>query len=262
MPHILIIHQNGSVGKTTLASFIVRPRLGGRLFSLDKVEADAERYGESVVRYAEEHYVDYLEDLVMCRHASNTLTDVGSNRWNSFVDSLKNSGGLELFDFVLVPTDLTDKAQEGTLVTAETLFSAGLDPARLRIVLNKARSPSPLDPIEKQYPLLFAAAAGDPRIPLNPNCYIAELPIFSYLAQANLTWHDAVNDDADYDSLLAEATRDRRSQEERLVITRKLLLTAQAKKAKPIFDAVYRSLNIGAPTSSAPDVAAAAGATD
>jgi hypothetical protein len=247
MPNILTIHRTGSVGKTTLASLVVRPCLGGKFFSFEKVDnIDGSRYGEEVIRYTCENYVKYLDEMYMSLDVENTLTDVGGNEAQPFLDNLKQIGGIRLFDYVLVPTDLTDKSQENTM-TAQALFSAGLEPERLRIVFNKARPPSSHDPIERQYELLYSEARKDPRIRLDPECYMLSMAVFASLAQDGLSWFHVASDKTDYLVKVKEATRAARSNEERQPIVRNLLLSEQVEKASPIFGLVYKCLQIGGP---------------
>jgi hypothetical protein len=105
MPNILAIHRTGSVGKTTLASLVVRPRLGGKFFSFEKVDdIDGTFYGEEVIRYTHENYTKYLDELYMSLGVENTLTDVGGNEALPFLDNLKHNGGIRAFDFTLAPT--------------------------------------------------------------------------------------------------------------------------------------------------------------
>jgi hypothetical protein len=248
MPNILTIHRTGSVGKTTLASLVVRPRLGGKFFSFEKVDnIDGTRYGEQVIRYTCENYHRYQQEMYLSIGIENTLTDVGGNEAAPFLDKLEQDGGVELYDYVLVPTDLTDKAQENTISTVTALFNAGLEPERLRIVLNKVRPPSPHDTIEMQYEVLFAEARKDPRIRLDPKCYMQSLGVFASLAQDGLSWAEVASDKTDYMAELIKASAAGRSDEERLPIVRNLLLSQQVMRAGPVFDIVYKSLKIGGP---------------
>jgi hypothetical protein len=48
MTNILVIHQVGSIGKSTISAVIVRPRLGGKFYSIEDLDTDGERYGEKV----------------------------------------------------------------------------------------------------------------------------------------------------------------------------------------------------------------------
>jgi hypothetical protein len=148
---------------------------------------------------------------------------------------------------VLVPTDLTDKAQENTITTVDALFTAGLEPERLRIVLNKARPLSPHDPIERQYEVLFVEARKDPRIRIDPKCFMLSMAVFASLAQDGLSWLEVAGDKTDYLAKLKEAATAGHSEEMRLPIVRNLLLCNQVKKAGPVFDIVYNTLKIGGP---------------
>jgi hypothetical protein len=105
MPNILTIHRTGSVGKTTLASLVVRPRLGGKFFSFDKVEdVNGSRYGEEIIRYTCENFMAYLEEMYLSLGLQNTLTDVGeTKRSRSSRVSSKTAGSASLITCSCLP---------------------------------------------------------------------------------------------------------------------------------------------------------------
>ena len=141
------------------------------------------RYAERVKRFTANLYDDYLRYVMAAGDAGkNTITDLGASHYVPFIDNMSESGGLNLIDFLIVVTDAQERSQQDAIATILTFFNLGLDPARLRVIFNKAATPKPEMPIERQYEALFAMSHLDQRIKLNPNCYMPKLPIFDLMA--------------------------------------------------------------------------------
>ena len=140
---LLILHNFGGVGKSTLGACLIHPRVGGELMSIETNNTDAERYGVRVHRYAATQYEGYYRDLRRFSVFGNTLTDVGASNVEAFIDKLIRASGLDQFDYVVVPATQGDRGQIETITTIQTLLdNVGVAPERLRVILNMVKKPT------------------------------------------------------------------------------------------------------------------------
>jgi hypothetical protein len=139
---LLILHNFGGVGKSTLGACLIHPRVGGELMSIETNNTDAERYGVRVHRYAATQYEGYYRDPRRFSVFGNTLTDVGASNVEAFIDKLIRASGLDQFDYVVVPATQGDRGQIETITTIQTLLdNVGVAPERLRVILNMVKKP-------------------------------------------------------------------------------------------------------------------------
>ena len=241
---LLILHNFGGVGKSTLGACLIHPRVGGELMSIETNNTDAERYGVRVHRYAATQYEGYYRDPRRFSVFGNTLTDVGASNVEAFIDKLIRASGLDQFDYVVVPATQGDRGQIETITTIQTLLdNVGVAPERLRVILNMVKKPTRTAPIEGEFAQLFAYAESESRVKLNPNCYLPQLELFSYLAAANRSWSDVANDHTDYDAKIEEAVKARDlAAEERAMDN--ALLQEMTRQARDIMDNAWKELDI------------------
>ena len=252
---ILIISNRGSADKSPVAELLLMPRLGGHLMSIETTNDDAEQHGQEVIRHDPENFTDYLDNLG--RAPGNTVTHVGATDFLAFVNALTQTHALIHYDFVIVVVNRTRRSQTESVVTIQTLLAAGMDPSRLRIVLDEARTPTEVNTIPQQYEYLFPLADTDPRVKINPNCYIEEDSLFSTMLSARKSWKDLMADRTDYIAEL-EATTAAGVVESRIDMIHKMTLQRMAHKAAREYDRVFAELEIGPADLNAIDAATAA----
>ncbi|QCP47862.1 hypothetical protein FAZ95_00880 [Trinickia violacea] len=238
----LVIHTCGSLGKSALAGVLLMPRLGeGDLLSVETTNLDAAQFGQKVKRFDPEHFTHYVSSLTAA--PGNTVTDVGASCFLVFLNGLMQTGALQMFDYVIVPTDRTQRAQTETVTTIHTLLDAGLDVDRVRILLNKATRPTQVNPIQMQFHYLFALADADPRLKVDPECFLENQPLFSTMVSLRKSWAELMADTTDYQAQLAAT--EGRLDAARLEIVNKITVQMMARAASRVFDRVYERLNIG-----------------
>ncbi|CAN7745099.1 hypothetical protein LJR267_010471 [Paraburkholderia hospita] len=186
---ILIIHNFGGVGKSTIAGCLIHPRTGGEILSVESSNLDASAYGLPVHQYNAAEYTEFYRDLRRYSALGNVISDIGASNVEEFIDHLIKSGGHEQFDYVVVPATQGMRGETETTTTLLTLLdNVGVAPARLRVVFNQVDKARRTAPIEHYFPRLFAFAKQDGRVQLNPNCWLPKLDVFSVLASATRSW--------------------------------------------------------------------------
>jgi len=101
-------------------------------------------------------------------------------------------------------------------------------------------------PIERQYDTLFTSSEIDPRIKINPNCYMPSLTIFDHIASNGIRWSDLLADNTDHAAAL-KATVGEGATLARA--KRAAFRIAQMAKDPAIkfSDRLFKELNIGSP---------------
>jgi hypothetical protein len=248
--NILLANNFGGVGKSTIAACLLHPRVGGELLSIESNNTGAERYGLSIRRYAALQYREYYDDLRRFAFVGNTTTDVGASNIERFIERLREAGSHDRFDYYVVPATQTDRGQIESITTIQTLLDTlGVDPERIRIVFNMVKTHRVDGPIEAEFPLLFAFAAQDRRVKINPKCAIPSLDVFSLLATSGRSWQEVQNDKTDYDDVYAEAmaTGDKVGQD---VALRNQYLQELVAQAQNLMNQAWNQLGITLPVKS------------
>jgi hypothetical protein len=232
MVNVLMTHKTSGVGKTTLASKLLQPRLGARLISVSKPCQETAHLSPD----AYECPLDYYASDVVTR---NSITDVPSCQFFPFIRKLSEQG-LQLFDYIIVPCDRTVEAQIGTVETIKILLAYGVNPNRIRLIFNKTASGDKLD---QQFSHLFEQLAGLSSVTVNSSCYVPNLGIFDGLLLSGISWEEVLNDKTDHVTMIRALRAQGDEESARFFAKRgplKLLQTAALK----CFDDAYSHLCI------------------
>lgn len=238
-PKALVTCQVGMTGKTTFAGNVLYPRLGGRFFSVDSLNQDAAtQYGTTV----ESVFVDDLFEMrhEIVRTVSPVVVDLGASDFSVFVDQMAAANMACMFDYCIIVTDTSRRAQEEAITTYTTLRKLGMPHHCFRIVLNKAKFSRP---IPLQYPILFVYKQAHPEFPLNEACYLPQHQVFRALQEARLSYADALNDKTDYKALAHEAVFDG-DNVSATEFANKAIAQALAVSVQDHFDRVFEELAI------------------
>ncbi|MEM5383528.1 hypothetical protein VSR68_07985 [Paraburkholderia phymatum] len=246
MANLLVVSKAGTVGKSTIASILIAPRFGcDEVITIETENAAGARYAQKVNRFTAERYLPYMEYVI---HASdegkNTVTDLGASNYVNFLRNLALANGIAFFDYVVVVTDTQERSQQDAIDTIKQFFKLGMDPERLRIVLNKSAPAMPELTIEQQYETVFAAARLDPRIKVNPECNMPALPIFDQMAFNSISWAELLEDTTDYTARL-KATVSEGQTMARAKTAAYRMAQASLKPTIMFSDLLFKALNIG-----------------
>ncbi|ODV44485.1 hypothetical protein AWV79_07590 [Cupriavidus sp. UYMMa02A] len=84
---ILVIHSTSMVGKSTTVASLLHPRLNSpRVFSVEKQNQDAGRYGIEVVRYRAPDFKNLINDIII--EPKDLIVDVGASQYADIVKEL------------------------------------------------------------------------------------------------------------------------------------------------------------------------------
>lgn len=246
MANLLVVSKAGTVGKSTLATILIAPRFGcDEVIAIETENAAGARYAQKVTRFTAERYAAYMEYLInVADEGKNTVTDLGASNYVAFVRMLAVANGIDFFDYVVVVTDTQERSQQDAIETIHQFFGLGLEPERLRVVLNKSQPALPELTIEQQFETIFAAARIDPRIKVNPACTMPALPIFDQMAFNGISWSELLADTTDHTARLKSTVHEGATIPRAKTAAYRM---AQAAKKPTIrfCNLVFKALNIG-----------------
>lgn len=200
---ICVINFSGNVGKTTLATHLLQPRMPkAQLFSVESLNVDADGDGVDVQRIRGKRFADLQAEMLTRDHA---IVDVGASNVEDFVQLMQQfEGSQEDYDCFLVPTVSDRKQQSDTINTLDALDTLGVPASRVRVVFNNVAVD---EEVEDQFGPVFGFAAAR-ELPLNPGAVVYANEVFERLKGGGRTLHDVLSDPVDYRVQLRAAKSD------------------------------------------------------
>ncbi|HJP58734.1 MAG TPA: hypothetical protein VJ865_01995 [Gemmatimonadaceae bacterium] len=240
---ILVIHSTSMVGKSTTVASLLHPRLNSpRVFSVEKQNQDAGRFGIDVVRYRAPDFKKLIEDIII--EPRDLIVDVGASQYTDIMKEFARlRGAINDFDVVIVPTTPDGRVQEETLGTIATLRKVGLQPERLRVLFNRATLDEG-DELELQFEPIIAYLTDTPGLSYSEDLVVHENPIHSDLRAEGLSFEEVANDRTDYRKAVDQALRKAPKAEETLRLIRRLSIHRAVASAKLDLDAAFLALRL------------------
>jgi len=245
---LLVIHSTSMVGKSTTVATLLHPRLQSpRVFSVEKQNQDAARYGIDVVRYHATEFKRLMEDVEL--ETNDLIVDVGASQYAEIMTGFDRARGvINDFDVVIVPTTPDGRVQEETLTTIGALQKMHLRMNKLRIIFNRA-TPDPdenIENIERQFEDVIAYIFWDKQIPCYKDLVLFENPIHPELRDAGLSFHQMVNDHRNYREALDEARKKDPRGAGTIRLVRMLAIQRAVIRAKEDLDRAFAALRLPA----------------
>jgi hypothetical protein len=240
---LLVIHSTSLVGKSTIVASLLHPRLNApRVFSVEKQNQDAARYGIEVVRYRVPDFKQLMEDILLETH--DLIVDVGASQYADMMKEFARlRGAINDFDVVIVPTTPDGRVQEETLTTIEALRKVGLQMDKLRILFNRTTIDDDED-LAVQFEDLIAHLFSDRNIPYYKDLVLYENPIHADLRDAGLSFQQMERDGTDYARAVVQARQKDPSGSETLRLVRLLTIQRGVASAKAQLDKAFASLRL------------------
>ncbi|EGH9360854.1 transcriptional regulator [Salmonella enterica] len=199
---LAIVNNSGNVGKSTIASTLLKPRLeGSEIIKVETINSD----GTTDTKLSAREFDEIIKriDDVDC-----TIIDVGSSNIEQFlVQMAEYKGSHDLIDYFIVPVVKETKQQEDSIQTIQSLLDMGVSEERFKVIFNQADKDTP---IEKQYSIFLSDKTCKALVGLTPPV-VYHNNIFNILTKMGLKYDDVYNDDRDFRTLIRAAA----SKEER-----------------------------------------------
>lgn len=240
---ILVIHSTSLVGKSTAVASLLHPRLQNpRIFSVEKQNQDASRYGIEVVRYNGTDFKTLFDAIIA--EPRDLIVDVGASQYSGVIKEFgRLAGSIDDFDIVLVPTTPDGRVQEETLGTIDTLRKVGMRPDKLRVLFNRATIDDPSE-LTFQFEPVIAYLEKRLGISCHKELILYENPIHSELRAEGLSFEEVARDTTNYREKVTEAVRTSPRSDETQALIRMLSLQRAVNSARLAFDEAFKALRL------------------
>ena len=233
---IAVINFSGNVGKTTIARHLLAPRVpGAEIIQVESVNSDD---GPSIQEALRGKQFSMLLDALAVTESA--VVDVGASNAEDFLNKMQQyHGSHEDFDLFVVPAVARVKQQRDTISTIEALHGLGVQPKKIKVVLNLLEHD---DLPESVFAGLAAYSKESKTFSFNARAAIRASEIFAKIGQTGQTIADLLSDQTDFKAQLIAA----QSQEEKVRISRLIGLRRLAGGVYEEMDAVFKTITAGA----------------
>lgn len=236
---IAAINMSGGVGKTTVATYLILPRMkpGTRFFAVESINRSADELGiENVEKFKGRAFGDLYEELMI---EDDAVIDVGASNIETFFDTAKRyNGGAQEIDCYVIPTPPDSKYITESIATADKLMELGVSAKSIRFIPNRVPSEQ-VEDLENLYGALFDYAEEHKTPRMIDSRYVIEADtLFEDLAEYHISFETVLADKSDYRAL----ARTEKDPEKRRSLTGMRRIIAQAKPIQEQLDKVFRAL--------------------
>jgi len=193
---IAVVNFCGTVGKTTVASHLLAPRMkGAEIYAVETVNETAAGLGLEVEQLKASKFGDLFKVLLVRESA---IVDVGASNAEEFIARMSKYDGSHVeFDAFVVPVTSGSKEQTETIKTLKALARVGVAPERVRVLFNRVH-----DDVAEEFPAILGFAGASRGCVANPEAVIHENEVFDLLARRRTTISAVLADATDYRELL------------------------------------------------------------
>ncbi len=229
---ILAINFSGNVGKSTLCQQLLMPRLkNATLIPIESINSD----GTSDDNIRGRAFDTLMERMLL---SENAIIDVGASNVEEFINQVKlHHGSHDEFDHIIIPTVPDQKQQIDTWQTIKQLNEIGFEPKKIKVILNKLDSYTPID---KAFNYLFVQHSRADICQINHNWIVYENELFSKMQSSSLLISDLAIDETNYKTLIINTD----NQEEKIRLIKKLGDQRLSIGVNQSFDKLFNELNL------------------
>lgn len=196
MNKIAVINFSGNVGKSSIAHYLLAPRLNCPVLSIESIN-DSDQ-GDKTLRGKQGSALQ-AELLTNDR----LVIDIGASNVEDFIDNIGQfDDGIEELDLFIVPTVPAKKQQTDTIATIDQLNMMGVNKNDIRVVFNQFDQKA--GPLEHQYAPIFDYHAQYETFALSSEAYLPVHSFFEAFQNDDRTWIELLSDDTDYRQLIAD----------------------------------------------------------
>lgn len=198
---VVICSLAGSVGKTTITSHLIYPRLSDtKIFAVDTTNSTAAHFGLPVEAFGGDEFSKLYKQIV--RNERMIIDVGGSKEGKEFLAGMDWMDGQDEIDAFIIPSMSDDKDQKAAFKTIELLLAQGVDKNKIKVIFNGVRK----DTIEEFDYLLGALTAN--QIPFSLHTTIFRNDLFDILSVHGRSLGSILEDKTDYKQLVRTTTDD------------------------------------------------------
>ena len=192
------MNYTGTVGKTTIATHLLSPRMGGApIIAVESINETAAGMGVAVEQMKGDKFRELFQRMVV---TEDLIVDVGASNIEDFLEGMSRLDDSHVeFDFFIVPVTNGTKEQRETISMISTLATLGVPPEKILLLFNRVDSS-----VEEEFHILLNYVGKNNNATVNTQAAIYENELFDLLAIKKLSIDKLLNDPKDYKSLLRE----------------------------------------------------------
>jgi hypothetical protein len=227
---IAVINFSGNVGKSTIARYLLQPRVDGAdLISVESLNA-TEGQTQTIRGRQFADLQEYLQTV------TSAVVDIGASNVEQLLELMRQyRGSHEDFDAFVVPTVPAFKQQQDTIATLVELSRIGVPSSRVRLLFNMVDD---REELERSFHPLLSFVAAHPVAKSDLACRLGENEIYARLKSTGMDVGELVRDKTDYKALIAKAA----DSAEKLALAHKLATRRLAHGVLPELDACFAAL--------------------
>lgn len=195
---IVIISFCGDVGKTSLTSKLLLPRITPPIpshcvFSFESLNGGLAEDGVSANTIKADKFNQVVDSIML---ADCALVDVGQSNAEEFVKRMEQlEGSHEEFDYFIVPVIDSLHAIKEAIKTVESLHVMGVPAKKIKIIFNKVADIT--EDIEYKFAKIMALKQLK-KATVNTNAVVYKSDAFDLLKDLQLSIEDVLNDPVNY----------------------------------------------------------------
>lgn len=195
---LAILNYCGTVGKTTLAAHLFKPRMpDAPIMAIESINDDVSSLGLDSEKFKGDKYMQIYKRLLV---QDDCIIDVGASNVENFLDRMiKFDGSHEEIDLFVVPVTPGQKEQRESAATIASLIEIGVPVEKIRVILNRVE-----DEPKAEFVTIFGAAKKF-GFKLSEQCSVYENEVYDLLNKRSKTIDSVLNDETDYKAKLREA---------------------------------------------------------
>ncbi len=194
---IVVMNYTGTVGKTTIASHLLLPRIdNASIIAVESFNESAANIGIKVDQIKGDKFKEIFRKILGMDAA---IIDVGASNIEKFLNGLTQfNNSHEEIDLFVIPVTSGAKEQRETISMITILKESGIPENKIRIIFNRVESDA-----EDEFTILLNFLKKI-NMSINTNAVIYENELFNELAIKKISIRKLLNDPKDYRSLLRE----------------------------------------------------------
>lgn len=232
---IAVINFSGNVGKTLVASYLLKDRMPDtQLVSIETINSD-EGTQDSTIKAKQ---FGSLQEALLIN--DSLIIDIGASNVEETVRLMKQyHGSHEDIDYFIIPVTREKKQIRDSIQTMDALINEiGIPPSKIKFVFNKIESDD-LEEISSDFSPIFLLGEKCDGLKINPNAVILFNEIYQLIRSKGFTISELVNDQTDYRAQLKQADI---TAEQRKYCVDMITMKRLAVSANENLDQVFKSL--------------------
>jgi len=236
MKKVAVINFSGNVGKSSIARYLLAPRMDCDVISVESInDSSGDKKTKTTIRGKE--ITELREHLLL---SDSLVVDIGASNVEDFIEALTEyDDGIDDFEYFIVPTVPTIKQQEDTVSTIRELHALGVPNEKILVVFNQFDKKG--GSLQRQFKVVFNEFDDGDACSLNEDAVVPKHGFFEAFRQDGRSFNDVVTDDTDYRKLISESE----DKSEQVEYVRKLGMKSLAMGINNELDQVYLALTNG-----------------